>query len=248
LFFPPNLAVDRVVNSTLELDGRLLDVKRALARGVPSRPIDKLQNKLFIGGLPFETTEEDIKEYFSRFGDIVYVQIIVDRETGRPRGFGFVSFENDESVYSVLEERTHVICGKVVEVNHAEPKVDHTEKRCTSYPLPGSSSNGDLVGMYPAQVRYMQTMQMMQMRQVAIMNMLNTQSYGGGTNASYGGWSTYPGAVYSRNIYDYRNSFQTDEGSLKRGTHDDDGVDGNESDCDSSSHYSSYSKRRKFSV
>ena len=52
--------------------------------------------KLFIGGLPFATTEDDLREAFSEYGEVTYVKIITDRDTGRSRGFGFVEYGTDE--------------------------------------------------------------------------------------------------------------------------------------------------------
>lgn len=52
--------------------------------------------KLFVGGLPFATTDEELKEAFSEFGTVSSAKIITDRETGRSRGFGFVEFESDD--------------------------------------------------------------------------------------------------------------------------------------------------------
>jgi RNA recognition motif-containing protein len=232
------LVVDIVVNAFIELDGRLLDVKRALARGMRSTSKDT-NHKLFLGGLPYEATEEGVKEYFNRFGRVVSVQIVMDRGSGRPRGFGFVSFEDNESVDNALAERTHVLHGKIVEVKRAEPKAEHTESRGTTYPLQGSS-NG-FIGMYPSQVKYMQTMQMMQMRQLAIMNVWKAQSYvGSGTQGSYGGSDSHPRSIY-RNTYGYGYEYSQKGGggdSPKRGRFD---STGDEKDCDSFS----YSKRGK---
>ena len=52
--------------------------------------------KLFVGGLPFSTTDEELNEAFSQFGTVASAKVITDRETGRSRGFGFVEFESDD--------------------------------------------------------------------------------------------------------------------------------------------------------
>ena len=53
-----------------------------------------MSNKIFVGGLNWNTTEPDLKNLFSEFGDVTSVRIILDRETGRSRGFGFIEIEN----------------------------------------------------------------------------------------------------------------------------------------------------------
>ena len=52
--------------------------------------------KLFVGGLPFSTTDEELEAAFAEFGTVASAKVITDRETGRSRGFGFVEFESDD--------------------------------------------------------------------------------------------------------------------------------------------------------
>lgn len=52
--------------------------------------------KLFVGGLPFSTTDEELEAAFADFGTVASAKVITDRETGRSRGFGFVEFESDD--------------------------------------------------------------------------------------------------------------------------------------------------------
>lgn len=59
--------------------------------------------KLFVGGLPFSTTDEDLKEGFSQFGNVANAKVITDRETGRSRGFGFVEFESEEEGKAAID-------------------------------------------------------------------------------------------------------------------------------------------------
>lgn len=51
--------------------------------------------KLFIGGLPFATTDDDLQTAFAAYGNVVSAKVITDRETGRSRGFGFVEYADD---------------------------------------------------------------------------------------------------------------------------------------------------------
>jgi RNA recognition motif-containing protein len=52
--------------------------------------------KLFVGGLPFSTTDEELKEIFAAHGAVASATVVRDRDSGRSKGFGFVEFENDE--------------------------------------------------------------------------------------------------------------------------------------------------------
>lgn len=56
-----------------------------------------MSKKLFVGGLAWATTDQGLQEAFESFGSIVEAKVITDRETGRSRGFGFVTFNNPES-------------------------------------------------------------------------------------------------------------------------------------------------------
>jgi RNA recognition motif-containing protein len=51
-------------------------------------------NKLYVGNLPFNATEEDVGKVFGEIGEVKSITLVTDRETGRPRGFGFVEMEN----------------------------------------------------------------------------------------------------------------------------------------------------------
>ncbi|CAH8628067.1 unnamed protein product [Schistosoma mattheei] len=71
--------------------------------------------KLFVGGLHQSTTNDSLKLYFSKFGDIEESTVMMDNRTGRSRGFGYVKFKNDESVDWVLRQKTHLIDLKEVD-------------------------------------------------------------------------------------------------------------------------------------
>jgi len=62
-----------------------------------------MPRKLYVGNLSFDTTDEDLREAFSKFGEIVSAVIVKDRLSGRSRGFGFVEFSNEANAQSAKE-------------------------------------------------------------------------------------------------------------------------------------------------
>ena len=88
---------------------------------------DRLK-KIFVGGLSRSTTNEGLKAYFGEYGEMSDCVVIVDPQTKDSRGFGYVTFENKDSVIQVLKDKkekgAHSIDGKEVEVKRAIPKDD----------------------------------------------------------------------------------------------------------------------------
>lgn len=78
--------------------------------------------KIFVGGLSASLTEEQFKNYFEKFGRIIDVVVMHDNMTNRPRGFGFVTFDSEESVENVMQKTFHELNGRLVEVKKAVPK------------------------------------------------------------------------------------------------------------------------------
>ena len=82
-----------------------------------------MSKKLFVGGLSWGTTDDGLHGAFSRFGEIVEAKVITDRETGRSRGFGFVTFANEEGATSAISEMNGAeLDGRTIKVNEAEDK------------------------------------------------------------------------------------------------------------------------------
>ncbi len=81
-----------------------------------------MAKKLFVGGLSYETTEATLKEIFSQAGTVESATIIIDKMSGRSKGFGFVEMSSDEEAQKAIETLNgKEIDGKNVTVNEARP-------------------------------------------------------------------------------------------------------------------------------
>ncbi|XP_053500750.1 heterogeneous nuclear ribonucleoprotein D-like isoform X1 [Ictalurus furcatus] len=76
--------------------------------------------KMFIGGLSWDTSKQDLKDYLSKFGEVLDCTIKTDPMTGRSRGFGFVLFKDAQSVDRVLEIKEHKLDGKLIDPKRAK--------------------------------------------------------------------------------------------------------------------------------
>lgn len=83
-----------------------------------------MSKKLYVGNLPFTATEDEVRELFSKHGTVHSVALITDRDTGRPRGFGFVEMENHTAAMSALDG--YEMGGRALRVNEAEERRDRS--------------------------------------------------------------------------------------------------------------------------
>jgi cold-inducible RNA-binding protein len=83
------------------------------------------QNKLYVGNLSFQSTENSIMDTFAEHGTVLEVNLITDRDTGRMRGFGFVTMSSDEEAQKAAEAMNGVeLDGRQLTVNIAKPRED----------------------------------------------------------------------------------------------------------------------------
>lgn len=86
--------------------------------------------KLFIGNLSFKATEGELEQLFSEAGEVVSAKVITDRETGRPRGFGFVEMASREEAEKAIEMfNGHDLVGRPIAVNEAKPREERPRTR-----------------------------------------------------------------------------------------------------------------------
>lgn len=78
--------------------------------------------KMYVGNLPFSSSEEDVRELFSQFGEVKSVAIITDRETGRSRGFGFVEMDSGPASEAIAALDGSDFGGRMLKVNEARPR------------------------------------------------------------------------------------------------------------------------------
>lgn len=114
-------SVDKVLKVPIHtLDGKKIDPKHATPKN-RSRSSSKTK-KIFVGGVSQETTSDEVKNYFSQFGKVDEAVMLMDQQTKRHRGFGFVTFENEDIVDRVCDIHYHTIKNKKVECKKAQPK------------------------------------------------------------------------------------------------------------------------------
>ncbi len=79
--------------------------------------------RLYVGNLNYSTTEQELRDIFSEVGPVTSVSLVMDRETGRPRGFGFVEMETEEAANAAVEKLNNTELGsRTLTVNIARPK------------------------------------------------------------------------------------------------------------------------------
>ena len=82
-----------------------------------------MSRKLYVGGLPYSVTEEQLEQLFSEHGNVESAKVITDRDTGRSRGFGFVEMESQEEAQKAISSLNGTeLDGRTLTVNEAKPR------------------------------------------------------------------------------------------------------------------------------
>ncbi len=82
-----------------------------------------MKNKLFVGGLPWKATDQDLQELFAKYGEVTSANIVMDKFTGKSRGFGFVEMANDDQAQAAIDALHETdFMGRNIAVNVARPK------------------------------------------------------------------------------------------------------------------------------
>ncbi len=83
--------------------------------------------KIYVGGLPYQTQDDQLQQIFSSYGEVSSAKIIMDRETGRSKGFGFVEMpDNDAAKKAIAELNEAELGGRTLTVNEARPMAERS--------------------------------------------------------------------------------------------------------------------------
>lgn len=87
-----------------------------------------MSKRIYVGNLPFTATEDEVRDLFEPFGTVDSVHLVSDRETGRPRGFGFVEMTDggDEAIQALDQSS---MGGRTLKINEARPREQRSERR-----------------------------------------------------------------------------------------------------------------------
>lgn len=87
-----------------------------------------MATKLFVGGLPFAVTDDELTQLFASFGTVVSAQVIFDRDTNRSKGFGFVEMSTDDEAKAAIDKLNgSEVGGRSITVNEARPKAPRSD-------------------------------------------------------------------------------------------------------------------------
>jgi RNA recognition motif-containing protein len=82
-----------------------------------------MSKRIYVGNLPFSGSSDDVQQLFEAYGSVTEVHLVTDRQTGQPRGFGFVEMEDDAAADKAIEELNDKdFQGRNLKVNEARPR------------------------------------------------------------------------------------------------------------------------------
>ena len=85
-----------------------------------------MSKNIYVGNLPWSSTEEEVRAAFEAYGEVISVKLVEDRETGRPRGFGFVEMEDAGAEEAIKNLDGADFGGRNIKVNEARPRRERT--------------------------------------------------------------------------------------------------------------------------
>ena len=96
--------------------------------------------KLYVGRLPYRTTDQDLADIFGQLGEVISATVIIDRETGRSKGFGFVEMSNDQEAQNAISQLNNsTLDGRTIIVNEAN---ERREPRSGGFQRGGGGGGG----------------------------------------------------------------------------------------------------------
>ncbi|KAG5128985.1 hypothetical protein JHK84_035382 [Glycine max] len=102
--------VDQVIQENHVVNGKQVEIKRTIPKG-SSQANDFKTKKIFVGGIPTSVSEDELKNFFSKYGKVVEHEIIRDHTTKRSRGFGFIVFDSEKVVDNILADGNMIDMG-----------------------------------------------------------------------------------------------------------------------------------------
>ncbi|XP_043380685.1 heterogeneous nuclear ribonucleoprotein A3 isoform X4 [Chelonia mydas] len=127
-----------------KVDGRVVEPKRAVSREDSVKPGAHLTvKKIFVGGIKEDTEEYNLRDYFEKYGKIETIEVMEDRQSGKKRGFAFVTFDDHDTVDKIVVQKYHTINGHNCEVKKALSK---QEMQTASSQRGRGSGSGNFMG------------------------------------------------------------------------------------------------------
>ena len=127
----PNKVLEKkILSRKHEINGKIVDVKIAVEGKKREEMMDSTK-KIFVGALEPSVTQEDLIEFFSKYGKVKEASVLFDNNRNASRCFGFVSFEDKKTVEQLVQENKFYIKGRKIDVKKAQPKSEQKSKNIT---------------------------------------------------------------------------------------------------------------------
>ncbi|XP_055521247.1 heterogeneous nuclear ribonucleoprotein A1-like isoform X2 [Leucoraja erinacea] len=129
-----------------KVDGRVVEPKRAVSREDSTRPGAHLTvKKIFVGGIKEDTEEHHLRDYFEKYGKIEVTEVMTDRQSGKKRGFAFITFDDHDAVDKIVVQKYHTVNGHNCEVRKA---LSREEMQNSGMNQRGRGSSGNFRGNF----------------------------------------------------------------------------------------------------